>query len=336
MNEFFKKPVVKILMLKGEKGDKGDTGAGFPKGGKTGQYLQKKSNADYDFRWSDITTVPWNSVTGKPTATTTTAGMMSADDKAKLDNLQVGGRNLYLDTKSFDNQSVWKNFYNWQKTGETYNGLTVIKCATAWGGCYQDIDVKAGEVYTFSVYTKSKSDKLRFYIAAGKDGEATLDRADFKINPSEEFTRQHCTFTVITGGFIRPKINIATNDALSEDDVVEICGMKLERGTVATDWTPAPEDVENEIKALNSVTKNFTLSASSWSSGSYTISDALITATSNQEVLPATNITADQYDALASAKIVDGGQSAGKMILKSLGVVPSADIPIRVIFRGEK
>ena len=85
-----------------------------------------------------------------------------------------------------------------------------------------------------------------------------------------------------------------------------------------------------------STTKSFTLSASSWRSGSYTISDALITATSNQEVLPATNITADQYDALASAKIVDGGQSAGKMILKSLGVVPSADIPIRVIFRGEK
>lgn len=94
--------------------------------------------------------------------------------------------------------------------------------------------------------------------------------------------------------------------------------------------------LENHTKVLQTTTKSFTLSASSWADGSYTISDSLITASSNQEVLPALDITSDQYDALASAKIVDGGQSAGKMILKSLGDVPSADIPIRVIFRGEK
>ena len=40
MNEFFRKPIVKILMLKGEKGEKGENGengAGAPIGGKTGQ-----------------------------------------------------------------------------------------------------------------------------------------------------------------------------------------------------------------------------------------------------------------------------------------------------------
>ena len=72
MNEFFKKPVVKILMLKGEKGDKGETGTGTPTGGKTGQYLQKKTDADYDYVWSAITTVSWDSVSGKPDAYPTT------------------------------------------------------------------------------------------------------------------------------------------------------------------------------------------------------------------------------------------------------------------------
>lgn len=83
-----------------------------------------------------------------------------------------------------------------------------------------------------------------------------------------------------------------------------------------------------------STVKSFTLSASSWSSGAYTISDSLITASSNQEVLPATTITAAQYNALTKAQIIDGGQSAGKLTLKALGTVPTINIPIRVIFRG--
>ena len=83
-----------------------------------------------------------------------------------------------------------------------------------------------------------------------------------------------------------------------------------------------------------STVKSFTLSASNWSSGTYTISDSLITASSNQEVLPATTITAAQYNALSKAQIIDGGQSAGKLTLKALGTVPTIDIPIRIIFRG--
>lgn len=83
-----------------------------------------------------------------------------------------------------------------------------------------------------------------------------------------------------------------------------------------------------------STVKSFTLSASNWSSGVYTISDSLITASSNQEVLPATTITADQMKALQKANIIDSGQSAGSLTLKALGTVPTIDIPIRVIFRG--
>ena len=83
-----------------------------------------------------------------------------------------------------------------------------------------------------------------------------------------------------------------------------------------------------------SVTKSITLTAASWSNGSYTISDSLITASSNQEIIPAVGITADQLKALQKAMIVDGGQSAGRLTLTGLGAVPTIDIPIRVIFRN--
>lgn len=198
MNEFFKKPVVKILMLKGEKGDKGETGTGTPTGGKTGQYLQKKTDADYDYQWSAITTVNWENVTGKPSAYPTT----------------------------WDNVSGKPSTY-----------------PSTWG-------------------------------------EVTGKPATY---PS--------TWNTVSG---KPST-----------------------------FAPTP-----------SVTKSITLTAASWSSGSYTISDSLITASSNQEVLPAIGITADQLKALQKAMLVDGGQVVGSLTLTALGTVPTIDIPIRVIFRG--
>jgi hypothetical protein len=90
MSEYFKKPIVKILMLKGQEGRgikeikktstsglvdtytirfnddttstftvtngaKGDKGDGIPSGGIAGQFLKKKSSTDYEYEWADIT-----------------------------------------------------------------------------------------------------------------------------------------------------------------------------------------------------------------------------------------------------------------------------------------
>lgn len=87
---------------------------------------------------------------------------------------------------------------------------------------------------------------------------------------------------------------------------------------------------------IATTTKNITLTAASWSNGSYTIRDSLITASSIQEIIPATNISADQYKALVKASIVATGQSAGSITIKAFGTTPTIDIPITVIFRGEK
>ena len=92
MNEYFRKPIVKTLMLKGQEGQsikaikktstsgladtytitltdgttstftvingaKGDKGDGIPSGGIAGQVLKKKSNTDYEYEWDDITPI---------------------------------------------------------------------------------------------------------------------------------------------------------------------------------------------------------------------------------------------------------------------------------------
>lgn len=85
---------------------------------------------------------------------------------------------------------------------------------------------------------------------------------------------------------------------------------------------------------LSSVTKSFTLTSAGWSNSAQTITDGMITGTSNQEVIPAIGITKEQLIAFQNAMIVDAGQSSGSMTLKVMGTLPKIDIPIRVIFRG--
>ena len=89
-------------------------------------------------------------------------------------------------------------------------------------------------------------------------------------------------------------------------------------------------------QTIKTTAKSITLTAASWSSGSYTIRDSLITATSNQEIIPAPSISADQYKALVKASIVATGQSVGAITIKAFGATPGIDIPVTVIFRGEK
>ena len=111
-------------------------------------------------------------------------------------------------------------------------------------------------------------------------------------------------------------------------------GMK---GQLSTD---AAGNLQTQINALkntiSTTTKSITLSASGWSSGTYTISDNLITNTSNQEIIPSPSISADQYKALVKASLVATGQSAGSITIKAFGATPTINIPVTVIFRGEK
>ena len=97
----------------------------------------------------------------------------------------------------------------------------------------------------------------------------------------------------------------------------------------------ATEKSEWNGKAAKSNVVNITLAASGWADNVYIVTMDGVTATSNQEVLPAVNITAEQLDALQAANIQDGGQTAGNITLKAYGEVPTIDIPIRVIKRGD-
>lgn len=102
-------------------------------------------------------------------------------------------------------------------------------------------------------------------------------------------------------------------------------------------WVATSVDLSGYVAKSTSV--SIILTAANWvgtvTPYMQTFSTTGVTATSNQEFLPALDITADQLNALQSANIVDGGQSAGSVTLKAYGDKPGIDIPLRVIVRGD-
>ncbi len=92
--------------------------------------------------------------------------------------------------------------------------------------------------------------------------------------------------------------------------------------------------VTRDGKAV-STTVEVVISASGWVDGVYTLSVDGVTATSNQEILPALGITTEQLEAMQAANIQDGGQADNSITLKAYGDVPAIDLPIRVIRRGD-
>ena len=95
------------------------------------------------------------------------------------------------------------------------------------------------------------------------------------------------------------------------------------------------DETARNTKADKSSVVSATLSADGWSNGAYSLAINGVTATSNQEVLPGLDITSEQLTALQGANIQDGGQAMNTITLKAFGDIPTIDIPIRVIVRGD-
>lgn len=66
----------------------------------------------------------------------------------------------------------------------------------------------------------------------------------------------------------------------------------------------------------------------------YTVSVPAVTEFNNVEVVPAINITDEQFKNMNDARMVGGSQTNGSFTLRAYGKKPSHDIPILVNVRG--
>ena len=79
-----------------------------------------------------------------------------------------------------------------------------------------------------------------------------------------------------------------------------------------------------------------TLLSTGWNEKQYTLTSDLIKENNYISISFGENISLEQYDCLAKAKIICVTQVDGQIIIKSLGTVPNIDIPIIIVIEGEQ
>ncbi|MEQ3473257.1 tail fiber domain-containing protein [Enterococcus cecorum] len=178
----------------------------------------------------------------------------------KLDNLQVGGRNLLLQTGFFTGGKLSgivgdSSKINLSKTiitdadspsGKAYR-INKYKKGTENinGGCYWVVQkqLTPGKKYTWSAYVRGVGTVSTFGPEQGGAKSVAL---------TSSWTKVSHTFTANSNKYYQ-----FTFYSTSEFDLY-LTDLKLEEGNTPTPWTPAPEDQQAQIDSLNSnLTNNY-------------------------------------------------------------------------------
>lgn len=156
----------------------------------------------------------------------------------KIDNLEIGGRNLLLSTQTF------KPNFGLQGSLVTpikdTDGFYYVSLRNTWSNyIYQFIDLVLGQTYTISFYAKCDSN-VRLEVKDDSLNNIYLTYINLDSNDWKLYTS---TF-IVTNNEYQPKITFLTRQ---DTATVYLKKIKLEKGNKATDWTPAPEDVDEAI-----------------------------------------------------------------------------------------
>lgn len=194
------------------------------------------------------------------------------DIEEAVNNIQVGGRNLII------NSSFNKQGYKW--TASDTNGISYPKegrdgnyCAKITGKlntsrnlqAEETYKVKAGETYTLSGWTKSKDivkGTTNYFVTLymgfyDKDhkwkAEASINNGQMPL--STDWERNILTFTVPdVSGIEHMWVYLYARDFTGTiwwDDV------QLEKANKASDWSPALEDIEEDIAEVDGKFVNY-------------------------------------------------------------------------------
>ncbi|HEL2736437.1 TPA: phage tail protein [Streptococcus suis] len=169
---------------------------------------------------------------------------------SRVDKISVGGTNLLRNTKDYSGDWSYngnrRTLAPWQ-----YKGLSALAVNHEWDGLSQLVEVKAGEVYTFSAYVASSSGNDTahvFIVLHGNRSEpkATIDIPQKSYRIDSNFKQVSHTFQVLQDGYIAPRFERSDTSA-----TLYVAGLKLERGSIPTDYSPAPEDGDQAIQAVS-------------------------------------------------------------------------------------
>ena len=192
-----------------------------------------------------------------------------AEAKTLYDNLEFGGRNLLRKTKGLTDTKFWKFYKDSRQTvaeqPRTDDVLTIKTGSGFWTGYRQTstdnplIELEPGKTYTVSFEAKSNNTldrSIRLFVRE-YFGSSSDNRFAHYFTPlvAGEWVRYTYTFTVDELRAEHKSWHVYW-ELTSPDSQMELRNMKVERGNKATDWTPAPEDVDGKIDEAKQKAEN--------------------------------------------------------------------------------
>lgn len=175
----------------------------------------------------------------------------------------LGGRNYIIDSKNLNAKTHWGS----GKWDETVDGDTII--LTKKGG-----SDKTGFWFNLTdlVKTQFQNETLTWSIEIKASRNITLNSVGFesngqtKVDVTTNWKRYSYTFVNRFTNYYMFTFNNPTTN-FNNGDKIYIKLPKLETGNIATDWTPAPEDVETNVNELNTWKQTATETLNTVSSG---------------------------------------------------------------------
>ena len=247
----------------GKMGDTGATGATGPQG-PTGDAGKGVKSTEITYQaWSDGTSTPTGTWSPSPPATSAskpylwTRTIITYTDNSTStsysvgstpEGIVVGGRNLLRNT---DNLTKWVKETGISVTTDSdgWYKITDSSHSSSKYGIYQDFSgYEQNTDYTVSLYLKNGSKPGNLSIGYGGFGSNVITGSSTKTKYSYTFNTGSNTAA------LRIYINLAPT-AAGQNFYVKL--PKLEIGNKATDWSPAPEDVDEKIDDASKVATNY-------------------------------------------------------------------------------
>ena len=184
--------------------------------------------------------------------------------KSAVDSIQIGGRNLLYDSTGNIKNGWSGNTIITVDGGISGNSLAISRTGYSGNARYFGTnkrhfltDFEVGTSYTLSAWIKVRSDvelDASGYVMARF--RSTDDKKLYALSltvssqtEKDKWIYYEKTWTINDSDIAKLEC-VAL--ALDKNGMIEACNIKLEKGTKATDWSPAPEDTTAEITSLSS------------------------------------------------------------------------------------
>ena len=205
----------------------------------------------------------WAKAESKPAYTAKEVGAATAADiTAAVNAVEIGGRNLLYDSTGNLKNGWSGNTIITVDGGTSGNSLAISRTGYSGNARYFGTskryfltDFRVGTSYTLSAWIKVRSDveldASGYVMARFRSADNTkLHILPLTVNSKtkkDEWLYCEKTWTIDDSDIAKLEC-VAL--ALDKNGMIEACNIKLEKGTKATDWSPAPEEDTERIASL--------------------------------------------------------------------------------------